>query len=878
MATFKKIVLGFIVTVIVAIALLPSFLSTDWGQKTLLEVLNGRIPGTITAKKISLSWFGSQKIDDLALITPQGEKIVSLKTFMMDTSFFSLLTGRVTLSHTQIAGLNATISEDSTGRTNLEESLGQSSFPIHIPGNHPITLTNVNLDINQSQGLSLKASGETNEGNVAGGFRFDLTKSDETMKWNADIKHFPVAILDAFIRVNRPDIRDLLRHLLGESISLQVHETSKGENLDFTLDVQAPNLLATINGNVTNGVLSLASPAKVNLSCHPELVQIGSKNILEDDWRLSEAVNIELNFSRLNLPLKFLSYEVPYDQMEDFVVDAEVSLKESTFFHKDDPQAKIQVKNISAKLEIPEKSGDAVFHFNGMLSQGEKPITITLDAKGKKPRSVNQWILQMATPTELQVALENVPTALVEDRLELKGELANYLGQEFSFRLMSASNDPQKIKFTLMSDRLDAPNMVLKVDQSFQVGEDFLQKDYSGHLSIPSLTIKQPAKKTKITDLEIPWSVTGDFSSITASFSGKAEGSDGPFKGKIKLEKNGSSKFSEIQLSLKGQKLPTPLLQLTTGQDELAILFGPVLSVDANVDIKNDTGPINLTLNGEQGKIHCRSHTTKGNLTLIEPLVVETQATKQLGPDLLGKFAPLFKQLTASENSIKLTVHPEKFSIPLAPFSMDQVNVGSAVLEMGKLQFRNSGEVKKLVSSLGDVRSDQISVWATPLYLSMEKGVLKVKRMDMLIMDRYPFATWGKVDLAKDNMDMIIGITGRALAAAQKLDRVDPNIMIQVPYKGHPISNAKIDTAKALTRIGAVVAQNSGAAEGIVLGTVLNLADGKKAEVPPPTTDPLPWGNLEISEKEDSSSIKGEPLKALKKGVSKIKILEELFR
>ena len=437
-----------------------------------------------------------------------------------------------------------------------------------------------------------------------------------------------------------------------------------------------------------------------------------------------------------------------------------------------------------------------------------------------------------------------------------------------------------------MSERVDIPQISLRVDQTFQFGEDFLNKKYSGHLSVNSFSFKNTHDAPSIQSLEIPWSIEKGLDTIEASFSGRGQGQ---FEGHLKLAKLQSSKFPTVHCSLKGQKMPVKFLELFSGRSELEPLFGKTANLDLAVSLNNLSGPINLSLNGEKGSAHLRSHYSNDALTLQEPFVVETQATPQLGKEVLGEFSPVFKELTSADNTLKLTIHPDKFSLPLSPFDMDRVHIGSAVLEMGKLQFYNSGEVKKLLNVLGPVRSEQITVWTTPLYVSIHKGVLTVYRMDMLVMNRYPIATWGTIDFARDSIDMIIGVTGRAIAQAKNLDKVNPNIMVQIPYQGHPIKKAKVDGPTAMTRIGAVVAQNSSVPEAVVLGTVFELANGKQDKVPAPTTSPLPWKDSDLSADSDqkSSSHKKEdkkhkeglnPLKELKKEASKLKILDELFR
>jgi hypothetical protein len=52
-------VAGFFGILLISLALLPSILSSHWGQKQVLGSLNQRIPGKLQVKGWSLSWFSA---------------------------------------------------------------------------------------------------------------------------------------------------------------------------------------------------------------------------------------------------------------------------------------------------------------------------------------------------------------------------------------------------------------------------------------------------------------------------------------------------------------------------------------------------------------------------------------------------------------------------------------------------------------------------------------------------------------------------------------------------------------------------------------------------------------------------------------------------
>jgi hypothetical protein len=146
----------------------------------------------------------------------------------------------------------------------------------------------------------------------------------------------------------------------------------------------------------------------------------------------------------------------------------------------------------------------------------------------------------------------------------------------------------------------------------------------------------------------------------------------------------------------------------------------------------------------------------------------------------------------------------------------------------------------------------------TPTYFSIKDGVVKLERADMLINDRFPLAAWGNVDLGNERVNMVIGLTGAAIANAFGLNGIPKNSMLQLPLKG-PLNGPSIDKAKAAARISSLVAQGQGGPHGLVLGTVLDIASGgfRDGSVPNPTTQPLPWANM-LEESSSAASPGGD--------------------
>jgi hypothetical protein len=277
----------------------------------------------------------------------------------------------------------------------------------------------------------------------------------------------------------------------------------------------------------------------------------------------------------------------------------------------------------------------------------------------------------------------------------------------------------------------------------------------------------------------------------------------------------------------------------------ISAVLGDKINADVHVQIDHLQGPVIANLSGNNGKVSLDAKINKGILTLNKNFHTQIVLTQEFGKVILEDIFPLGKGLIGSDNPLTIKIDATGFSMPLKNFDINKLQIGSASLELGKVRFRSDGKLGTILSLFNTSGSDVISVWFTPLYMSMQNGLVKFQRMDMLIMDAYPIATWGTVDLASDKVNMMIGLTGQALVKGFNIPSLGKDYILQIPFKG-TISNASIDKKKATAKIAALIASNRGP-EGLLIGTALHIASGGLTEEksPSPTTNPLPWSTGE---------------------------------
>lgn len=286
--------------------------------------------------------------------------------------------------------------------------------------------------------------------------------------------------------------------------------------------------------------------------------------------------------------------------------------------------------------------------------------------------------------------------------------------------------------------------------------------------------------------------------------------------------------------------------------------------------------PLALTLDQAPIILDCDGYIEKNVFRLNRPLTSELTVSKELSDYFLDEIVPLLNSAISGEAPIKMTISEKDFGIPLSDPSLETVMIPWASIDLGKIHFSREGKLAEVLSTLKLPYTDSFSVWFTPLYFSLQHGQLSLARLDMLVSDNIPLATWGYIDFPKDSVRMEVGLTGRALSASFGPLPLPKNYFLTLPLRGST-KNPTLDKTKIAAKLASFAAMATGP-QGILVGALINLASGTFTDkIPEPTTNPLPWTiDAETPDKnapKESAPEKNpvkEPLKKLQNGAEKL--------
>ncbi len=308
-----------------ALVALPSILSTQWGTQAIVKSINSSIPGSIQIEKINLSWRDQQKISGIELLDINGEKIVKINEITLADSLWNILIGQSIAHPFSIKELNATLESNLENQTNIQRALGSIPHTTLIDNSsRRIRIHNLNADfmlLNSDAPLSISLNGKTDYHNEMGNVNLEIvfhglypkkwsSFKDEILEYlrsgglktlycRADVSHFPISLLDQFIRIpglNGTFFTDLLGSEINASLAPQPNT-----NTIFAFNCSSPNLKTKALFELTDSALKILSPSFVALDLHPSLFrQINPKIAIDTPAKCQiDLQAFELPFSSL---------------------------------------------------------------------------------------------------------------------------------------------------------------------------------------------------------------------------------------------------------------------------------------------------------------------------------------------------------------------------------------------------------------------------------------------------------------------------------------------------------------------------------------------------------------------------------------------------
>lgn len=124
-----RLAVGGVLVLLLAVALLPTLLSTGPGTRWVVGKINQQIPGTVEVDDLKLAWVKGQQLENVRLLDPLGHPVATVgRVELSDVGLIGLLRGSKDFGVVLIDTANVTLEQDAQGSVNLDRALGTSMF------------------------------------------------------------------------------------------------------------------------------------------------------------------------------------------------------------------------------------------------------------------------------------------------------------------------------------------------------------------------------------------------------------------------------------------------------------------------------------------------------------------------------------------------------------------------------------------------------------------------------------------------------------------------------------------------------------------------------------------------------------------------------
>lgn len=297
--------------------------------------------------------------------------------------------------------------------------------------------------------------------------------------------------------------------------------------------------------------------------------------------------------------------------------------------------------------------------------------------------------------------------------------------------------------------------------------------------------------------------------------------------------------YSKLHFHLQIDIKDLPLILIDQQLDQL---LGPTLDLKGTVSLDHGKGTIDLTINADNLNTRVQGILTEHSIKLDQPLLAAIRLTPKMSALLLKDANPLFLTGVSAENQINLRIEKDGFYFPL-PYSLENLKVGQATLDVGKVECKNGESLQTIVAILkAEQLSDasQMNAWFAPVTFSMDKGLLQAGRMDALLADSIHVCTWGNIDLIRDQIDMFLGLPADTLQQSFGIKNLPSNYVLKIKIRG-TTKEPEIVKGPAIAKIAALIAAGQIPKKGILGGLADLISIPKEEKDVPPAKRPFPW-------------------------------------
>ncbi len=479
---------------------LPSILSTPWGNKKITQAVNSEIVGRIAFKKLHLSWFGEQMIEEAQLFNAQGQEIASMKSASAKVSLWKMLLGSRRKGVFELNGFNAHIAR-ADGITNIQAALSsKKDTKVITEFSNPLVIfikdAHASAWLDKKMNI-IKLSGQTIQGDLQGLFNLNASIGDINkdkifgdkkrlnteqigkIQIQANASNFPVSLLDEVLTLKDERYKGLLLAALGDKLDLDLQESKGRDGIDLKLKIYTPLLKGHLNGILKEDRLIVDEPDSLEVILQPKLVELFNQLIFnENRIQLKKPTKGHFNLSKLNLIFDFQSSQDSVIDLANSSILANFNVDQADL-KISQPIGDITLQKLQLTIDASDNDKLAV-NLDGQALRNK--TTTQMNLKARLNKSSIPFEFSSLKNTEFALNLQGIPILLLDELAGKSNSLAEVIGKKVDAQL----------NFTYF-DSLAA---------TLKLNSEVLQSEVSANFSGSSMANSQVSFNAKVTPIE----------------------------------------------------------------------------------------------------------------------------------------------------------------------------------------------------------------------------------------------------------------------------------------------------------------------------------------------------------------------------------------
>ncbi len=308
---------------LVFIATLPSILSTNWGKKTLISVIEKNQNISISIDELNLSLFGNQEAKLVSISDKGGDWNLISQDIKVDSGFIPLIfTGlngkEIALTQPNLEvrttrwspeEIEATSQRHKTKRLNTALKIDQGSVDIYGEGFDTIRFENINaaLTLDSKRDIDIDISALTHQNGLRGSLKANgsvvFKRNMPTADISASFDNLPIVGVDQILSLFNPSLQGLLTGMIGNSCNLNLTAQTSPEKINADFNIISPKFSGSFATTTSDQVVSLSQPGRVRFPLSPELIRLQYvQKHLPVQLELLNTPYVEINLDELEIP------------------------------------------------------------------------------------------------------------------------------------------------------------------------------------------------------------------------------------------------------------------------------------------------------------------------------------------------------------------------------------------------------------------------------------------------------------------------------------------------------------------------------------------------------------------------------------------------